>query len=40
MAARWPYATLFFCYFAFIGAYSPYLALYLQHQHFSALEIG
>jgi PPP family 3-phenylpropionic acid transporter len=40
MAGRWPYAALFFSYFAFIGAYSPYLALYLQHQHFSALEIG
>lgn len=39
-ATRWPYAALFFAYFAFVGIYSPYLSLYLEYRQFSAFEIG
>ena len=40
---RLPYARLsayYFCYFAFIGAFSPYFGLYLQSLSFSAWDIG
>ena len=33
-------ATYYFCYFAFIGAFSPYFGLYLQSLGFSAWEIA
>lgn len=36
----WKLSAFYFCYFLFIGAFSPYWSLYLQSLQFSALEIG
>src|ERR1700709_1014773 len=33
-------SRLFFCYFAFIGAFAPYFALYLKSLGYTAAEIG
>src|SRR3954470_22717650 len=33
-------STFYFCYFAFIGAFAPYFALYLKSLGYSAAEIG
>ncbi len=36
----WRLSGFYFFYFAFVGAVSPYWALYLQSLHFAAFEIG
>lgn len=36
----WRLSSYYFCYFAFIGAFSPYFGLYLQSLSFSAWDIG
>ena len=36
----WRIAGFYFCYYAFIGMFSPYWSLYLQSIHFNAIEIG
>ncbi len=36
----WPLSSYYFCYFAFLGAFTPYFGLYLQSLSFSAWEIG
>ena len=36
----WRLSAYYFVYFAFIGAFSPYFALYLQSLSFSAWDIG
>ena len=36
----WRLSGYYFCYFAFIGAFSPYFGLYLQSLAFSAWDIG
>src|SRR5258706_13459096 len=33
-------SSFYFCYFAFIGAFAPYFALYLKSLGYSAAEIG
>lgn len=35
-----PLAAFYFCYFAFVGAFSPYWSLYLRHLGYAAVEIG
>ena len=36
----WRLSSYYFCYFAFIGVFSPYFGLYLQSLSFSAWDIG
>lgn len=36
----WRLSGFYFCYFALVGAFSPYWGLYLQSLRFSALQIG
>lgn len=38
--AHWHLAGFYFCYFAFVGAFSPYWSLYLQHLGFAAVDIA
>lgn len=33
-------SSFYFCYFAFIGAFAPYFALYLKSLGYTAAEIG
>lgn len=40
MVPYWRLSAYYFCYFAFIGAFSPYFTLYLKSLQFSAWDIG
>lgn len=40
MLPYWRLSAYYFCYFAFLGAFSPYFTLYLRSLSFSAWDIG